>query len=223
MTGKENRLAVVLFGPPGSGKGTQAKLLEGRLGIPHVSTGDILREHVAAGDSLGLEVRSVMQAGGLVPDELVSRLVEERISRPDAGNGFLLDGYPRTVRQAETLNGMLECRGADPVVVHLRVDYNRIIGRLSARRQCLQCGALYNLVSNPPKAAGRCDRDDSSLVLRDDDSEPVIRQRLRAYDEQTRPVLDYYRQRPGKFFEVDGGDGAPEAIAGEICRLVGQE
>src|SRR5580658_1113401 len=137
-----HRLCLILFGPPGSGKGTQAKLLRQALGIAHISTGDMLRERVAAGDALGREASGVMQSGGLVPDALVNRMVEERIEQPDCEKGFILDGYPRTVDQARLLGGLLAAQGGNPpngllpLVVHLKVDYNVIIARLSGRRQC---------------------------------------------------------------------------------------
>jgi adenylate kinase len=219
-TGNEVRVAVVLFGSPGSGKGTQAKLLEKRLGVPHISTGDMLREHIQAGDALGREVRALMQAGRLVPDELVNQLVAERLSRDDAARGFLLDGYPRTVDQVGFLEGFLESRGVPRVVIHLKVDYNKIVARLSGRRQCPQCGTLYNLASNPPKVPGVCDRDGSALEVREDDREEVIRRRLEAYEEQTRPLLDYLARPPRRFCEVDGGEDAPEAIAERLCGLI---
>lgn len=218
----DSQIALVLFGPPGSGKGTQAKLLEESLGIPHVSTGDMLREHVQADDEIGHEVKSIMQSGRLVPDELVNRLLVERLGRPDTVRGVLLDGYPRTLDQARKLTSLLQSRGVDGVVIHLKVDYNRIIARLTGRRQCPQCGALYNLASNPPKRGGVCDRDDATLIVREDDQEHVIRQRLEAYESQTRPVLEYFARTCPRFYEVDGGDAAPEAIAAEVHRLIGK-
>src|SRR5271154_5675747 len=136
-----SRLCLILFGAPGSGKGTQAKLLRQSLGIAHISTGDMLRERVASGDPLGLEVESMMKAGVLVPDETVNRLVEERIEEPDSIDGFILDGFPRTIRQAKLLGEVLAAKGIRPLVVHLKVDYNVIIARLSGRRLCPICGA----------------------------------------------------------------------------------
>jgi adenylate kinase len=220
--GNNSQIALVLFGPPGSGKGTQAKILQASLGIPHVSTGDMLREHVQADDEIGREVKAIMQSGRLVPDDLVNRLIEKRISRPDTDGGVLLDGYPRTLEQADKLTGLLRARGVDEVVVHLRVDYNKVIARLSGRRQCPKCGTLYNLASNPPKTEGVCDQDGTRLIVREDDQEPVIRQRLEAYERQTRPVLDYFARTCPRFYEVEGGDAAPETIAAEIRRLVGK-
>src|SRR5437870_1764477 len=143
--------ALVLFGPPGSGKGTQAKLLVQCLGIPQISTGDMLREHIQAGDAMGLEVSGVMRSGALVADEKVNVLVQERLTRADANRGFILDGYPRTRQQAEALCRLLMARGIDELVIHLLVDYNSLITRLTGRRQCPSCGTLYNLYSKPPK------------------------------------------------------------------------
>src|SRR5437870_4267466 len=139
--------ALVLFGPPGSGKGTQAKLLVQCLGIPQISTGDMLREHIQAGNSLGREIGDIMRSGALVADEKVNSLVVERLARPDCAKGFILDGYPRTRQQAELLRAWLQERRIDELVIHLQVDYNNLITRLTGRRQCPQCGTLYNLFS----------------------------------------------------------------------------
>jgi adenylate kinase len=212
--------ALILFGPPGSGKGTQAKLLQSCMAVPHISTGDMLRHHIEIGDDLGVRVKSVMAAGRLVPDELVNKLVAVRVARPDAARGFILDGYPRTVQQAEVMGKMLEERKFAPVVVHLKVDYNRIINRLSGRRVCPVCGTLYSLGSNPPKIEGICDKDGARLVTREDDSEPVVRRRLEEYDVQTKPLVEYFREHGVPYYEVDGNDGAPPAIATRICELM---
>jgi adenylate kinase len=210
---------VVLFGPPGSGKGTQAKLLTEKLGLPHVSTGDMLREHIAAGDALGLEVREIIKAGQLVPDHLVIRLVEDRLDRADCEVGVLLDGFPRTLDQARMLVGMAEGRGLRVLVIHLKVDYDVITARLTGRRLCPQCGTLYNIRLKPPIVAGRCDFEGARLIVREDDKESVIRQRLVAYDAQTMPVLAYFSERV-RFFEVDGSDRKPEHLAKEIVTWI---
>lgn len=212
-------MAIVLFGSPGSGKGTQAELLTRRLGVPHVSTGDMLRERIRAGVDLG-PAAARMQSGELVRDELVNRLVEERLSKPDAANGFILDGYPRTVTQGEHLDQWLDSRGIAEVVVHLKVDYNVIIARLSGRRVCPRCGTLYNLATKPPKVDELCDLDGEKLVVREDDREEVIRRRLEAYERQTRPVLDYYRNSGRRLFEVDASADTPERVFEKICQAI---
>lgn len=213
-------IALILFGPPGSGKGTQAKLLQSCLHVPHISTGDMLRGHIQAGDALGREVVAGMQAGMLVPDDFVNGLVETRIEQPDAKGGFLLDGYPRTLQQASVLGNMLKERGVVPMVVHLKVDYNKVISRLSGRRQCPLCGTLYNLSTNPPKCDNLCDLDGTELVTRPDDSEAVIRQRLEEYESQTKPLLDFFKSSGYPYHEVNGSAGSRESIAQEICSLV---
>jgi adenylate kinase len=208
--------ALILFGPPGSGKGTQAKLLTSSLKVPHISTGDMLRERVGSADDLGRQLKELMQAGRLVPDELVNAMVEERISRPDCEPGFILDGYPRTIQQAGELGTSLSKRGYQPVVIHLKVDYTKIIRRIAGRRQCSVCGALYNLDSNPPRLADRCDLDGADLVIREDDKESVIRARLDGYERDTRPVLDFFAASGQPVHEVDGSEGSPDEILARI-------
>ena len=208
--------ALLLFGPPGSGKGTQAALLAERLGVPHISTGDMFRQQVKEGTELGRQVQEILQSGQLVPDELVNRMVEKRLSRADAASGFILDGYPRTLRQAEMLDGLLA--GRDKVVINLQVDYNTIIERITARRSCPTCGAVYNLVSNPPKKDMVCDRDGTPLIQREDDTEPVMRRRFEAYDQQTVPVMNFFRRAGYRLVDVVGGNGAPSELTAEIMR-----
>ena len=213
-------LALVLFGSPGSGKGTQSKLLVRELGIPQISTGDMLREHVRKGNAVGTKVEAKLKAGILVKDEVVNALVEKRLAQPDAANGFILDGYPRTRAQAEMLCGMLAGRGIHEVVIHLVVDYNVIIARLTGRRQCPVCGTLYNEISKPPKVPGVCDLDGAKLVVREDDREEVIRQRLEAYEKQTRPLLDYFREKGESLYEIDASHDAPEQVFRKIEALI---
>ena len=215
-----SQLCLILFGPPGSGKGTQAKLLQQSLGVAHISTGDMLRERMTSADPLGQEVVAVMQSGGLVPDKLVNRMVEKRIEEPDCATGFILDGVPRTVSQARLLVGLLAARKISPVVVHLKVDYNVIIARLSGRRQCPTCGALYSLLANAPTIAEQCERDGSTLIVRDDDREEVVMERLRAYDRQTAPVLEFLRNAGYAVWDVNGADGTPQMIARRIESLI---
>jgi len=217
------RLCLILFGSPGSGKGTQAKLLKQSLGIAHISTGDMLRERVASGDAVGQAVASLMQAGELVPDETVNRLVEERIDQPDCVNGFILDGYPRTVQQANLLAELLVLRPVRTIVVHLVVDYNVIIARISGRRQCPQCGALYVVTSSAPEVPGVCDKNGMKLVVRDDDREEVVRERLRAYEQQTAPVLAFFKKSGIPCWDVPAADVSPQAIFQEIEGLIRKE
>lgn len=214
------RSCLILFGPPGSGKGTQAKLLRERLGIAHISTGDMLRERVASGDELGKTAAAIMQSGALVPDEMVNRMVEDRIEQPDAARGFILDGYPRTVSQASLLDCVLKSKRIGVVVVHLKVDYTVVIARLSGRRQCPACGALYSVSANAPVASEICDYDGTRLMVRDDDREEVVVERLKAYEQQTAPVLAFLAGKGYRIFDVVGEGRAPQAIAREIEELV---
>jgi adenylate kinase len=203
--------AIILFGSPGSGKGTQAKLLRQTMG-PHISTGDMLRSHISAGDDLGRKAEILIKAGKLVPDELVNQLVAVRILEPDCKDGLILDGYPRTVQQAQVLLELMQNDGFRPAVVHLMVDYEKIVARLGGRRQCPVCGTIYSLTSNPPKIAGTCDLDGSNLITREDDKESVIRERLREYDSQTLPILNFFKQAGVSLFEISGGDDSPQRI-----------
>ena len=212
--------SIVLFGSPGSGKGTQAKLLKRCLQAPHISTGDMLRERIAQGTELGQRVAAKMHAGGLVLDEVVNAMVASRLGERDAADGFILDGYPRTTPQAHFLSDWLDEHGIREVVIHLAVDYNSIIARLTGRRQCPRCGTLYNIVSRPPKREGVCDLDGEKLVIRDDDREEVIRERLNAYDRQTRPVLEYYRTSGRRLLEVDASSDPPEKGFDKICQAI---
>jgi adenylate kinase len=215
--------ALVLFGPPGSGKGTQAKLLVQCLGIPQISTGDMLREHIQAGDTMGRAVAGVMKSGALVDDAQVNALVEERLIQPDAAKGFILDGYPRTKQQAESLGRWFGMRGIEGLVIHLLVDYNSVISRLTGRRQCPHCGTLYNLHSKPPKQDEICDLDGTRLVIRDDDSPDVIRQRLEAYERQTQPLIDYFREAGRRLVEIDASSDPPQALVKKICQAIREE
>jgi adenylate kinase len=215
--------ALVLFGPPGSGKGTQAKLLMQCLGVPHISTGDMLRERIQAGDSMGQALSGVMRSGALVDDDKVNALVEDRLAQPDASNGFILDGYPRTRQQAEALCAWLKARGIDELVIHLLVDYNSVIARLTGRRQCPLCGTLYNLNSKRPKVDEICDLDGTKLVIRDDDSAEVIQQRLKAYEQQTRPLIEYFLEKGRRLLEVDASSDPPQEVMRKICRAIREE
>jgi len=220
-------IAIILFGSPGSGKGTQSKYIVEWLKIPQISTGDMLREHIRRGDEIGRAVADRMKAGLLVPDELVNRMVFERVQQPDCERGFILDGYPRTLAQAEEMVSVLDVRGTSQVVIHLVVDYNVIISRMSGRRVCPKCGTLYNAVARPPKVEGICDLDGTPLVIRDDDREEVVRERLLQYERQTRPVIEFFRATIDRVIEVDASGAGPEAvferIRGELREVLGQD
>jgi adenylate kinase len=212
--------AIVLIGSPGSGKGTQARLLTESLGVPHVSTGDMLRGRIGQDAGMATEVGASMQVGALVSDRVVDVMVEERLSRADAAQGFVLDGYPRTRAQAERNCAWLDGRGIREVVIHLAVDYNIIIARLTGRRECPRCGTLYNVAFHPPKVDEVCDLDGERLVVREDDREPVIRERLDAYERQTRPVLEYLRSVGRRVVEVDASNDPPELVYQKIGQAI---
>jgi adenylate kinase len=212
--------AVVLFGPPGSGKGTQSKFLVAHFGIPQISTGDMLRDHIARGDAIGRAIEARMKAGSLVPDELVNLLVRARVAQPDCANGFILDGYPRTRQQAEVLLALLRELEREEVVIHLVVDYNIIIARISGRRVCPKCGTLYNSSSRPPRVPGVCDLDGEALVVREDDREAVVRERLEGYEQQTRPLIEFFRNAGRRLYEVNASEGTPETVFGKILELL---
>jgi adenylate kinase len=192
---------VILLGPPGAGKGTQSRQVVDRYGVPAISTGDLLRDHVARGTALGLEAKTIMARGELVPDELMYGIVASRLRDPDCQRGFVLDGFPRTAAQAGWLDAFLEKEVFDKskqcplVVIQLLVDYTQLLQRLTGRRSCSACGHLYNIHSQPPLVEGVCDVDGSKLVIREDDREEVISERLAAYERQTRRVADYYREQ----------------------------
>jgi adenylate kinase len=202
-------MRLVLLGPPGAGKGTQGRLLAERLGVPLISTGEMLREAVKRGTPLGIKARSVMEAGQLVSDEIMVGLVEERTRQADAVDGFLLDGFPRTVAQAGALDVMLAARGQglDSVVL-LEADEGELVRRLSARRECPRCQRAYNLVTGRPRDGRSCDDDGTELVQREDDREETIRRRLEVYRARTEPLVDFYRR---------GGRLRPVAADGPVA------
>jgi adenylate kinase len=213
--------ALIFLGAPGAGKGTQAREVSRHFSIPQISTGDILREAVRNQTPLGLAAKAKMEAGELVPDEVVCGIVEQRIGRPDCEGGFILDGFPRTLAQAEFVDRMLQAKGkGNPLVLDIQVDPDLLLKRLTGRRTCSVCGEIYNLYLNPPKVEGVCDKDGGKLLQRADDSEETIRQRLVAYEKQTSPLIDYYR-RKGALREVDGNRG-PELIAKELIDFLGK-
>jgi len=206
---------VAFLGPPGAGKGTQARELAREWGVPHVATGDMLRDAAAAGTPLGREAKGYMDKGALVPDDVIIRMIAERLRRPDAGRGFLLDGFPRTIAQAEGLEHLLKDLG-QPLerVVYFDVSEPELLRRLTGRRVCRVCQTAFNLVSAPPAKAGICDRCGGQLYQREDDSEATVRHRLGVYARQTAPLLDWYRGR-GLLVSVPG-EGPIETIRGAI-------
>ncbi len=225
---EESKCAVVFLGPPGAGKGTQAKIIAERYSVPHISTGDLLRDNVARGTELGLQAKSIMARGELVPDSLVCDMVAWRLRQPDAELGFILDGFPRTAAQAGWLDAFLEHEFIDnshrakglPVVIQVNVDYNQLLRRLTGRRTCPTCGRIYNIHLQPPRVDETCDVDGSKLLMRNDDREEVIRERLAAYELQTKPVADYYWGK-GRLLSVNGDLPVPEVTA-QIVRAINQ-
>jgi adenylate kinase len=209
-------VALVLFGSPGSGKGTQSKFLTAWLGIPQISTGEILREHVRKGDVIGTAITNLLRAGSLVPDELVNELVRGRIAQDDCKRGFILDGYPRTTAQAAELTRLLAAAEATEVVIHLVVDYNVIISRITGRRVCPVCGTVYNAKSNPPKIEGVCDLDGEKLAVRDDDREDVVRERLLQYERQTKPLIEFFSGEGHRLIQVEASQQSPEEVFRKI-------
>ena len=189
-------MRLVLVGPPGAGKGTQAQFIASHFAVPKISTGDIFRTNVSEGTDLGVEAKKYMDAGDLVPDEVTIAMVKDRLSHDDAAEGFLLDGFPRTVHQAEVLDGMLAGQGsALDVVLELVVDDEEVVRRLSGRRTCRRCGHVWHLDFDPPATEGTCDRCSGELFQRDDDSEDTIRHGLEVYADQTSPLIGYYGDR----------------------------
>ncbi len=217
---------VILMGPPGAGKGTQAKRIMARYGVPQISTGDILREHVRKVTELGCKARSYMDRGQLVPDGLVCDMVAERLSRPDCQRGFVLDGFPRAVSQAEWLDQYLEgklfenngLKRIPLVVIKINVSYNQLLRRLAGRRSCPTCGRIYNVYFQPPRVADLCDVDGSLLTTRRDDCEEVVSERLKEYEQETLPVVEYYRAK-GQLHEIDG-ERPMEAVTAEALGII---
>lgn len=211
---------LVFLGPPGAGKGTQARELAQALGVPHVAPGDIFREAAASGTALGLEAKRYMDRGELVPDAVVIRMIGERLGRPDAKQGFILDGFPRTPEQATALDTLLADAGQSlDCAVFFDVPEDEIVRRLTGRRICAGCGTPYNVASWPPKVEGRCDRCGRELVQREDDREDTVRTRLSVYARQTAPVLEHYRKR-GSMVTVTGA-GTVDAVQRELRALAG--
>ncbi|MGA3264261.1 MAG: adenylate kinase [Terracidiphilus sp.] len=215
---------ILLLGAPGVGKGTQAKELVKLWGIPQISTGDLLRANVAQGTDLGRIAKEIMGRGELVPDSLVNEMVAVRLKEPDTAKGYILDGFPRTLGQAGWLDGRLaeqartQAGGLPVIAVSIHVDYNQLLRRITGRRNCPVCQAIYNVYVHPPKRDGICDVEGAALVQRADDTEEVFKGRMRAYEALTAPVVEHYRAQ-GRFAEVDG-NGPIDAIAAGIVAAV---
>ena len=205
---------VVFLGPPGAGKGTQAREISRRLGVPHISTGDMFRENVEKGTALGAIAKSVMAAGGLVNDDLVNEMVRNRLRLEDCKNGFVLDGYPRTLSQVAALTEILKENGhKEPVVINLIVSYNIVVQRLSGRLLCPVCHRVYNLNSRPPAKVARCDDDGAPLKQRSDDREETVRDRLSAFEAQAAPLVEFYKNN-GHLIQIDADQDPQEVMSG---------
>lgn len=209
-------MKLMLLGAPGAGKGTQAKILVSQLGIPQISTGDMLRSAVERGTELGREAKRYMDAGALVPDDVVIGIVRERLAEPDTAAGFILDGFPRTVAQAEALAAFTPL----DAVVSIEVPEEQLVSRLAGRRTCRACGAIYHVVSSPPSTDGRCDACGGDLYQRSDDQEASIRERLRQYHEKTAPLESWYRER-GLLVGIDG-TGRPDEVTERLEQALGR-
>lgn len=214
-------MRIILLGAPGSGKGTQSAYLVERYGVPQISTGDILRKAVAANTELGKRAASFMTGGGLVPDDLMLGLIRQRLGEPDATHGFVLDGFPRSIPQAEGLDRVFGERGIVlDRVIRIRVAEVSILARMVSRRVCPSCGAVFNLRSQPPRTEGVCDRCGGALVQREDDSEETVRRRLEVYESSTAPLVAYYEGR-GELTEVEGDQSPREVFAAIVAALEG--
>jgi adenylate kinase len=218
--------ALIFLGPPGAGKGTQAKRVAQLYGLLHLSTGDMLREAVARDTHVGRLAKPIMERGELAPDDIVTAMVEERLSQPDCAGGFVFDGFPRTLPQAVQLDRILQRHGfGKPVVIDFQVEPETLVRRLSGRSTCSVGGEIYNVYERPPKVPGICDRDGGILIQRSDDRPEVVKERLAAYERQTRPLADYYR-RQGVLEVVDASAGMDEvgrALAQILNRAEGRD
>ena len=213
-------MKIIMLGAPGAGKGTQAKQIAAKYEIPHISTGDIFRANIKEGTALGMEAKSYMDKGQLVPDELTVKILLDRVSKDDCKNGYVLDGFPRTIPQADVLDkAVSELNDKIDFAINVDVPDENIIRRMSGRRACLNCGATYHIVNVPPKKEGICDTCGSELVIRDDDKEETVKARLLAYHEQTQPLIDYYNNK-GILKEVDGTKDMNDVFA-DIVNILG--
>ncbi|MBQ6637430.1 MAG: adenylate kinase [Lachnospiraceae bacterium] len=215
-------MKIIMLGAPGAGKGTQAKMIAEKYGIPHISTGDIFRANIKNATELGMEAKKYMDEGKLVPDELTVKILLDRVAQDDCKNGYVLDGFPRTIPQAEVLTAALEkMNDAVDFAIDVNVPDENIVNRMSGRRACLTCGATYHIVHIPPKQEGICDKCGSALVLRDDDKPETVLNRLKVYHDQTQPLIDYYTEK-GILKTVDGTKDMQEVFE-QIVSILSQE
>ncbi len=214
-------MVLILLGPPGAGKGTQAKLLSTELRVPHISTGDMFRDHKARGSDIGKKIQAIMDAGGLVTDDITNEMVKERLGRPDVAAGFILDGYPRTTAQAQYLDLLLHSLGRSITrVLSYDVPAEMLVERMSGRRSCPKCGTVYHVTQNPPKRDGFCDRDGTGLLQRDDDKPETVRTRLQQYVTKTEPLRRFYRDR--NLLSDVAGVGTPDGILAATKKVLGR-
>jgi len=207
-------MKLIIFGPPSAGKGTQAQKLSKKYNIPQIATGDLLREAVAKRTPLGLKIKSYLDTGRLGPDDLVVQLIKDRVSHPDSKNGYLLDGFPRTIGQANDLDKMTRI----DLVLNIAVDFELLVERAVGRRICRSCAAVYHVKFNPPKKQGVCDKCGSELIQRDDDKEETVRKRLRVYTEQTAPLIEHFRDK-GILVDIDGSVGI-DGVFDQMVRAI---
>ena len=220
MKGKVKNMKIIMLGAPGAGKGTQAKMMADKYAIPHISTGDIFRANIKNGTELGQKAKTYMDQGLLVPDELVVDLVVDRVKQDDCKNGYVLDGFPRTIPQAESLDAALaKLDEKIDYAINVEVPDENIIARMSGRRACVSCGATYHIVHIPTKVEGICDRCGAELILRDDDKPETVKKRLDVYHDQTQPLIDYYT-KSDVLVEVDGTQDMND-VFGAIVNILG--
>ena len=214
-------MRIIMLGAPGAGKGTQAKRIAEKYNVPHISTGDIFRENIKNGTELGNKAKAYMEAGDLVPDELVLELIMDRFEKEDCANGYVLDGFPRTIPQAEALDAALDAKGQSiDNVIDVDVPDEHIIKRMAGRRTCAHCGAIFHLEHMPPKIEGKCDQCGGHLMMREDDQPDTVLARLKTYHEQTQPLKDYYGAK-GLVHSVDGTQDR-EVVFGEVVKILGE-
>ena len=214
-------MKIVLLGPPGAGKGTQAEVLTKKLLVPHISTGDMFRAAIKNGTAMGIEAKGYMDRGQLVPDEVTVGIIKDRIAQSDCSGGFLLDGFPRTIAQAEALDKLLEDKGGLDTVLNISVPLEKLVERLTGRRMCRKCGAIYHMLYNAPAKEGVCDACGGELYQRDDDKLETVTNRLDVYEAQTAPLIGFYEQQ-GKLFTVNG-DQPINAVLADLGKALGQD